>query len=316
MKAAVVGGSGFVGRAVCAALTDKGYDVARVAAPRLRWEDPSGSEAIVEATNAAESHVADLGERFSGASVVVNAAGMADAAANDEPALFGANALLPEVVRRAAARAGVARYVHISSAGVLGAARMLDESLDHDAFSAYTRSKALGERVVVRTDNRTSPLVVVYRPTSVHGVDRAVTHRLVRLSRSRLSSVVRADAQTPQCLVENVGAAAAFLATTELTPPPVVLHPWEGLTAGSMLDLFGGRAPRRVPPWIGRPLLRSAYVAERALGREPANARRLEMLWYGQAQAAGWLTEVDWAPPVLDPSRWREMARTIQSSEG
>lgn len=315
-RVAVVGASGFVGRAVCDALIRQGCDVVSVRAPRLRLEDPSAHDAVVRAADAAESHITDLGDQFSGASVVVNAAGVADAAGSEGPVLFGANGLLPEVIRRAVARAGAARYVHISSAGVLGAARTLDESMDHDAFSVYTRSKACGEQAVVRPDDDSTPLVVIYRPTSVQGVNRAVTRRLVGMARSPFSSVVEADAQTPQCLVENVGAAAAFLATTEKTPPPVVLHPWEGLTAGSLLELFGGRKPRRVPGWLGRRLLRSAYLVERALGREPANARRLEMLWYGQSQAAGWLTEVGWAPPVRDPSSWSEMARTIQASEG
>ena len=100
---------------------------------------------LAEAAELPRRSEPDLAAAFAGVQVVVNAAGLATPGGTDSPALRGANALLPLVVADAADAAGVQRFVHLSSAAVQGHRPFLDESSHVQPFSAYSRSKALGE---------------------------------------------------------------------------------------------------------------------------------------------------------------------------
>lgn len=140
---------------------------------------------------------------------------------------------------------------------------------------------------------------------------------VARIARSPFATVARpGDQPSPQALLPNVAAAVAFLATTDLAIPGVVLHPSEGVTVTSLMrDLSGGRAPRRLPRWVARAVI----VAARAVGRwhrpTAANARRIELLWMGQAQGSSWLTEQGWRPP-LSSRCWSELGSATRQHSG
>lgn len=297
---AVLGASGFVGMHVSRALAERGVTVTDVRAPRLitSARDRPGLVAELSRADVAQE-VADLRARVAGCDAVIVAAGVA-AATVDGDELFGANALLPGVVAEAASPA--TRIVHVSSAAVQGRRARLDESEEYAAFSPYSHSKALGEQLLLtlRRD------ACCFRPTSVQGPGRRVTKRLVALVSSPLASVAgRGEAPTPQALVGNVADAAAFLALTDMAPPRVVLHPWEGVTTGGLVRALGLREPWHVPVPLARLIVWSAFAVGRRSARAAGEARRLEMLWFGQAQQPGWL-EGRWsAPQSLDA--WKEL---------
>lgn len=299
-RVAVVGATGFVGGHVAQALRGRGVEVLAVSAPRVRTSART-VEALVAAsgTDDALRHVAHLREQFVGCTAVVNAAGVASAT-SDGDGLFGANALLPALVARAAG--ADARVVHVSSAAVQGRREPLDESTETYPFSPYSHSKSLGEQAV--RDAR--PDAVCFRPTSVHGPSREVTQRLHRVVSSRWASVAGAGSgPSPQVLVENVADAIAFVATTADEPPGVVLQPSEGVSVASLIRDFGGREPRHVPLWLAHAAVSSAFAAGRVVPQLAGTARRVEMLWFGQGQDAGWLTG-RWTAPA-GPQRWKDM---------
>ena len=304
-RAVVVGASGFVGSHVCEALEARGVEVVRVPAPRLAPMSAGEAEAFVEGFETADaaSGFAELLGSFRGADAVINAAGDPDASSRDGAALIAANGALPGLLGRLAEAAGVRRFVHVSSAVVQGRRPVLDASDEFDAFSAYARSKALGER----SARRSGPAqTVCYRPPSVHHESRRVTQLTARIAASPLSSVASPGSQA---LAANVGDAVAELATIAATPPAVVIHPWEGLSCERLLELLGGRRPRRLPRWFARALVGAGAVAGRLVPAVSANARRIEMVWFGQRQAASWLTEQGWAPPVGEEG-WARLRRS------
>lgn len=308
-RVALVGSTGFVGTAVREALDRRGCEIVAVSAPRLRADERTAHELIALArTLAAEVDLA-------GCDVVVNAAGDPDASSLDHDALIGANGLLPAVLLLAAAAGGARRFVHVSSAVVQNDVAVLDESEDLRPFSAYSASKVLGEETVRALAPETGIEVVRYRPPSVHAAGRRVTRMIARIASSPAASVARPGTQaTPQALLPNVGDAVAFLATTEQTPPPVVVHPWEGVSvAGLMRDLSGGREPRRLPRSMARAGVAAAKQAGRLHRPTAANARRVELLWMGQVQAESWLTSAGWRP-VVGPEGWVALGRA--SREG
>jgi UDP-glucose 4-epimerase len=275
---AVLGASGFVGSHVVMSLTERGVDVRPVRAPRLDATSRTAEGLMIELSRPdVVAETERLRAELADAVAVVNAAGLAHATgAGDD--LFGANALLPAVVAEAAP-AGI-RLVHVSSAAVQGRMDPLDETSQRAPFSPYSTSKALGEELA---GSRAG--TVCFRPTSVAG---------------------RGEGPTPQVLVENVADAVAHVALMQQAPPGIVLQPWEGLTVGGLARDFGGREPRHVWPWLARLVVLLMGGVGAVFSPAAGVARRLEMLWFGQRQVAGWLTTTGWSAP-MGRQRWKDM---------
>lgn len=285
MRIAILGASGFVGDAVHHAATVAAHDAVAVQAPRLRT-GARGTQPVRQAAQMADDDAASLATRLHRAEVVINAAGLATPGAAMTDALVGANALLPGVLARAAGSAGARRLVHISSAAVHGDAPVLDARAQPEPASPYGFSKLWGEQAALVLGRRAGLEVVIYRPTSVHGAGREVTEMIRRLARSRVASVAApGDDPTPQVMVHRVAEFALDLATADECPDHPVIHPWEGWTTSSFLAHVGdGRRPMMVPRLLARGLLAGAKAAGQWHPGIGAQARRLEMLWFGQRQ--------------------------------
>ena len=302
-RVAVLGATGFVGSACVTAARARGADIVTVAAPRLA-ADATDLDGLTRELAAVADVVSSLADRLQDADVVVNAAGLAMPRARSSAALTGANALLPAVVHTAVRHVGRARFVHLSSAAVQGSTEELDETWEHRPFSPYSSTKALGERYLQRQDDENT---VVYRATSVQGVNRDTTRSLVRFAASRMSSVAGdGSAPSPQVLVENLADAVVHVGTSDDRTPALVLHPWEGLSCRDVLYLLGGTPPRRVSPVVARSVIRAAWAA-----RRPGTARRMEMVWFGQRQAETWLDRTGWRPR-LGQRAWQDLGAEIR----
>lgn len=302
MIVVVLGGSGFVGSHVRDALIKGGHEVRVLPAPRID-KAHVGCDASIP-----RELVDEYSSLFAGADAVVNCAGNPDASERDLNALLAANAISPAVVGQAAKMAQVGRLIHVSSAVVQGRRNTLDEGEETEAFSPYAQSKAEGERRV----RRVFPQATIYRPPSVHAPSRRVTSMTARIASSPLATVAAPGHQpTPQALIENVAAAIAFLATAPSSPPAVVIHPWEGLSSSELMELLGGKRPLVLPRALARAICRGLEVIGSGIPLVAANARRVEMLWFGQAQGESWLTTAGWRPPE-GKEAWRELGETFR----
>ena len=224
--------------------------------------------------------------------------------------MTAANGIVPGYLAMAAARAHIPRFVQVSSAAVQGRSSVLDSSPLVAPFSPYSRSKALGELLAGEAHDG----AVAYRPPGVHGPDRRVTQLMARIARSPISSVARpGSSPSPQTLLKNVADAIAFLATTEAQPPAIVAHPSEGLTTASVLTHLGGREPREIPRALAKTIVAVLTACGKVLPQVAANARRVEMLWFGQSQTPSWLTEAGWSPPAGHEA-WRELGLQLAVS--
>ncbi len=195
MTAVVTGGSGFVGGAVVRHLVDRGVTVRALVR--------SSEAAATVVALGAEPAIVDLHDTaavatsLGGTEVVFHVAGRNAACPRHPSSLDRDNVDAAVSVVRAAARAGVARVVHTSSAATLGerAGTVGREDSRHRGWflSPYERSKYLGERAVVAAGRDAGIDVVVVNPCSVQGPGRATgsAELLLRLARSRTAALVR-----------------------------------------------------------------------------------------------------------------------------
>jgi NADH dehydrogenase len=145
----VVGGSGFVGRHLVAALAARG---ANVAVPTRRRERAKHL-ILLPTVEVVEADVGDantLARLAAGRDAVVNLAGILHG-----PGFQGAHVELAQSVVNACRRAGVRRLLHMSALGA-----------DPAGPSAYLRSKGVGEQAVLAADDLE---VSVFRPSVIFG---------------------------------------------------------------------------------------------------------------------------------------------------
>lgn len=304
---AVFGATGFIGAAVVRALHVRGAVVLPMTTPRLT---PTSADHAEEALQGLAEAIAGLASQLVKAECVINAAGVAEAASGDEGSLTAANIMVPGYLAMAASTADVPRFVQVSSAAVQGRTRLLDSSSSMAPFSPYSQSKALGELLA----RKAHPGTVAYRPPGVHGPGRRVTQMTARIARSSISSVAQpGSSPTPQALLTNVADAIAFLALSEAQPPAIVAHPCEGLTTATVLTFLGGHKPIVIPRPMAKALVALLAAGGKAMPQLAANARRVEMLWFGQSQAPSWLTEAGWSPPAGHDA-WEELGRMLADS--
>lgn len=289
----VIGASGFVGSTLTNYFRGQGRTVVTLTSPRLLG-DPLADAKDLVAQAATRPEVEALAREMADVECVFLAAGLAtpDSALTDE--LIGANSLLPVLVGKAADLAGVRRFAHISSASVQGRRAALTEGHDVNPFSAYSRSKALGELALDYAANRLTTEVVIIRATSVQGFGRHTTSSLRRVARSSLASVA-GTGDGPSAVSSAQGLAEFGLAVGDsvVRVPRIVLQPWEGMSAAEVLTVAGARPPRHLPRWLCRAAVAGSYRASSCLaGRFHGAVRRIEAMWFGQEVDAAWARSI------------------------
>ena len=171
----VTGGSGVVGGALIDSLRERGDDVVALAR-----SDAAGAELERRGANIVRGDILDadvLARGMEGCTTVFHVAGVNQLCVEDPSPMLRANIDGPAVAIRAAARAGVPRVVHTSSAATLGEPEGVvgDEDTPHRGWflSTYERSKTEGEKVAFETGNQEGVEVVSVNPSSVQGPGRA-----------------------------------------------------------------------------------------------------------------------------------------------
>ena len=216
----VIGGSGFVGGHLVAALVKDGRNVTvptrrREAAKRLL---PLPTVDVVETDVGDDAALARL---VAGRDAVVNLVGIlhGDTGHPYGKAFEAAHVRLPKRIAAACAKAGVERLLHMSALGA-----------DVRGPSMYLRSKGVGEGVIEGISEDASIATTLFRPSVVFGRDDRFMNLFATMQRwLPVIPLARVDATLQPVWVEDV--ASAFLAslddpesfgrTYELTGPRV-----------------------------------------------------------------------------------------------
>jgi uncharacterized protein YbjT (DUF2867 family) len=223
----VTGGSGFVGRALCARLVERG-EAARVVVPTRRRSHAQALGVLprIEIVEADVHDPAAMAELLAGADALVQLVAIlnGDAAAFDR-----VHVALPRTLARACAAAGVRRVVHVSALGVAA-----------DAPSMYLRSKAAAESIW-----RGSGLdVTILRPSVIFGAEDKFTTLFAALQRRLpLLPLAGADSRFQPVWVGDVAEALlAALARPDLAGQVIECAGPEVLTLRQIVARVGAMA--------------------------------------------------------------------------
>ena len=196
----VIGGSGFIGGHVVAALVKDGR---AVVVPTRRRESAKRLILLptVEVVEADVDNEATLQRLVAGKSAVIDLVGILH---GDERAFEAAHVDLPRRIVAACRKAGVPRLMHMSALGAAVAGP-----------SRYLRSKGRGEAIVEAAATGTPPLATtIFRPSVVFGRDDKFLNLFASLQRwFPVMPLGRADALFQPVSVHDV--AKAFVAALD-----------------------------------------------------------------------------------------------------
>lgn len=200
MKVAVTGASGFIGGEVCRLLAERLHKIVPISGVRNFTDDSNNSEL--------------LRQQLTGVDAVIHLAARAHVLTDRErdPQMeFGrANVEGTMVIAREAVRAGVRRFVFVSSIGVLGSnsgSARFSESTPPAPAEPYAVSKLEAEAAVAELCSRERMEAVIVRPPLVYGPN-------VRGNFLRLLRLVRAGVPLPFGHVRNL---KSFIGVTNLS---------------------------------------------------------------------------------------------------
>ena len=277
----VTGGSGFVGRALVEGLVARGDEVVALS------RSPK-SEAFLRSlgVRVARGDLLDedaLCGAMEGCPLAFNVAGVNALCVDDSGPMIRANVEGPAAVVRAAARAGVARLVHTSSAATIGEppGTVGREETPHRGWflSASARSKTEGERVAFEAGREAGVEVVCVNPSSVQGPGR--TGGTARFLLAFLDGRLKLFVPTDVSLVDIADCTEGHLLAAEhgATGERYVVN-GVTLTITEALALAGevagvDRKPLLVPRPVAITAACAAEHAFRLVGRRPPVCREL-----------------------------------------
>jgi nucleoside-diphosphate-sugar epimerase len=293
----VTGATGFVGHALCQTLAERGYTVrAALRSPR------SVPPYVLETTVVGEiDENSDWTRALDGVDAIFHLAALAHAVGNigaNDDAYFKTNASGTQQLASAAGRAGVRRFVYLSSIKVNGEEttepyRPADEP---QPTNAYARSKWMGEQYVSEAASKTGIEAVIVRPPLIYGPG-------VRANFLRLMQWVDRELPLPLGAVQNKRSLVGIWNLTDF-----LLQVLESRTASGRTWLVSDGADLSTPELIralGFAMKRTVKlvpippmllrVAGHAVGRGAEVDRLCGSL---TVDISSTLQQLDWSPPM------------------
>lgn len=258
----VLGGSGFVGRALCEQLTRQFGAGVRITVPTRRLPHAQSVQSLPGVTVVQADVFKDLPRLVAGHDAVVNLIAILQ---GSTAAFEHAHVELPRRIAAAMAAAGVPRLVHVSALGVA----------EH-APSRYLRSKAAGEAVLQVAAQTQGLALTLVRPSLVFGPGDASINLFAKLQRLfPLMPLGGADARLQPVWVQDLAAALVqvLLRRDAIGQTYEIAGPRE-LTLGQLVRLAGQATghPRPVLALPG-PLATLQALAMECLPGEPLLSR-------------------------------------------
>jgi dihydroflavonol-4-reductase len=277
----VTGGSGLIGGALVARLTQRGDDVVALAR-----SDAAAAKLQAAGARPVRGDVLDeasLVDGMRGCELVYHLAGINTFCPTDPAALFHAHVRGAELAVRAAHAAGARRVVLTSSSSALGEERgtVGTEDSPHRGsyMSVYERTKHEGELAAFAAARRAGIELVAVNPSSVQGPGRA--GGTGRILIAYLNGKLKVFVETRISLVDIDDAVEAHVLAAERGKPGArYLISGATLTSHEALELVSRLAGVRhdvrfLPAFVARAAGAGIELAFRARGRKPPVCREM-----------------------------------------
>ncbi len=313
----VTGASGFIGQAVCSDLQSRGYDV--LAAVRRNPPNAGDQPDVRRLVMSEIDQATDWAAALSGADSVVHLAArvhlMRDTAPDPLSEFRRVNVALTLNLARQAARAGVRRFIFVSSVKVNGESSPVGQPFGADdaprPVDPYGISKLEAEQALMELGKATGLEVVVIRPVLVYGP--GVKANFEAMMRWVMKGVpLPLGALHNQRSLVALGNLTDFIAACLCHPAAAnqifLVSDGEDLTVTNLLQRTAavvGRQARLLPVPIV--VLR---ILGRLLGKEPVIRRLCDTL---QVDITKNRRLLGWEPPVSVDAALR---KTVQQFQG
>ena len=308
----VTGAAGFIGRALCRGLAERGHRP--VAGLRRPEPPPSTSEGLLLGDITPERDWSRA-LRGVGIDIVVHLAQRAHSTA--DPAALAPEPAAAAALARAAARAGARRFVYLSSIIAMGMAtapgRPLQAGDEPRPETPYGHSKLATEEALAEAARDTGIELAIIRPPLVHGPGvRANFHALLRL--------IASGVPLPFAIIDNrrsllhIDNLAELVATAAVHPAA----PGRVWLASDGLDLSTPALIRLLAAGLGRRarLFPVPGAAFGLLRRVPRLAPKLAPLTLSlQVDDSATRDALGWTPPVAAEAGIVETARGFAASD-
>ncbi len=295
----VTGSNGFVGRAVCAALIQKGHTVRAALRNSANLAIAGCEVAKVPSLEVA----ADWAEALRGITTVIHLVArvhvMQDEDSNPLEAFRSVNTAGAEHLARAAAASGVKRLVYVSSIKVNGEitvkGHQYSESNDPAPHDPYSISKWEAEQALWRVAQETGMEVVIVRPPLVYGA--GVKGNFIQLLKVLAKQIPLPLAsvcnQRSLVYVENLSDALVICATHPAAAGQTYLvSDGEDVSTSELLRCLGGAMGRPARLFSCPPKLLA--LGGRLVGKSDQVQRLLGSL---QIDSGKIRRELNWKPP-------------------
>ena len=258
MKVFVTGGTGFVGGHLVRRLLAEGHTVRCLVRPTSDAADlkAAGADLVLGDVCSPDGLV----EAASGCEAAVHLAALLGLWGRSEADLRRINADGARNVARACREAGVGRFVHVSTPGVVGirGLALATETDEMQPTGAYERTKAEAERAVREVFADGAERFVIVRPDFVYGPgDRRRLELFDRIRRGRFRYLGDGSAQVRPTYVDDVIDGLLLALTVPAAAGEVFniagprLVSFREFTSGIAAAL-DAPAPRGVPVWLTR----------------------------------------------------------------
>jgi nucleoside-diphosphate-sugar epimerase len=307
MRVLITGATGFLGRVLTPALTEAGYTVR--AATRTPQIVPEAAEGVIVGDLRVSTN---LSAALAGVDAVVHLAGLENVPPGaDEAAYRGNNLVSTQRLAESAARAGVGRFVFLSSVRAQSGPSSpvtVTEALPPAPVDAYGRSKLEAEQSIAAS----GVPAVILRPVLVHGPGvRLNMASLMRLALMPWPLPLGAFHARRSILARPHLVDAVLFALKEpaMSGQVYLVADPEPLSVAEMVSVIRqalGRRPNLLP--VPLPLMRRAAGL---LGRTNEFARATEPMIVDPAKllAAGWQPRLSTRDALAESARLGERRR-------
>jgi dihydroflavonol-4-reductase len=284
----VTGASGFIGGALATRLLERGDQVVGLAR-----SDTAAEKVAALGAEVARGDLLDedsIAGGMAGCEAAYHVAGVNSHCPADPDMLLRVNVGGAEAAVRAAARAGIRRMVHTSSAASLGepVGTVGTEDCTHRGsyLSVYDRSKHEGERAVFAAAAQTGVEVIAVNPSSVQGPPRTSGNGgiIIAYLNGKLPAFVDtyvSVVDVQDCVEGHLLAAERGESGRRYVLNGATLHSLEALTIVSELSGVRDRV-RMIPPPVARVAVAIAEAAYRLRGKTPSVCRaRVRTILHG-----------------------------------